>query len=57
MAVSTYPYDTLPAAERELLPAAADIIEAVERPIDVGWRQLTFDEYLEELEHASEDPA
>jgi predicted nuclease of restriction endonuclease-like (RecB) superfamily len=49
MAVSTYTYETLPAAERALLPAAADIIEAVEAPIQVGARQLTLDEAFDEF--------
>lgn len=38
----------LPDAERALLPADTDVIHAVEQPIQIGPRQMTFDEYLDE---------
>jgi predicted nuclease of restriction endonuclease-like (RecB) superfamily len=46
MAVPTYTYETLPAPERALLPADTDVINAVEQPVQVGPRQMSFDEYL-----------
>lgn len=44
MAVASYTYESLPEAERTLLPSADAVIEAVERPLTVGSRQMTLDE-------------
>ena len=46
MAVAGYTYDTLPAPERALLPADVEVVHAVEQPVQVGPRQMSFDEYL-----------
>ena len=48
MSVARYTYDTLPRAERALVPADTDVINAVEQPIQVGSRQLDFDECIAE---------
>ena len=50
MAVSTYTYDSLPAEERAALPAAADVIDAVERGVEVHGEQLTLAEYFSRVE-------
>ncbi|MGI9158043.1 MAG: hypothetical protein ACR2FG_15660 [Marmoricola sp.] len=49
MAVSTYTYDTLPPAERQALPAAAEVAGALDAPVQYHGQQLTLAEYLEQL--------
>lgn len=48
MAIAGYTYETLPEAERALLPADVDVLHAVEQPVQVGPRQVPFEEYLAE---------
>lgn len=50
MALSTYTYEALPETERAALPAAGDVIQAVERPVDFHGEQLTLEEYFTRVE-------
>jgi hypothetical protein len=51
--VTTYTYDTLPAPERQLLPAEDEVIEAVEGAVTYHGQQLTLDEYFGRLHQRS----
>lgn len=55
MAVSTYTYDTLPDEVRPTVPTPAQVIAAVEVPVQRAGRQITLDEYLAQLGEALGD--
>jgi len=54
VAVATYAYDTLPAAERAALPSDVDVVAALARPVEVGGRQLSLTGFLTSRERTEE---
>ena len=55
LAVSTYTYDSLPAAERRALPAAADVAAALDAPLRYQGQQLTLAEYIQRIARESDE--